>query len=184
MNDKRVLSGAIELRGASDAPTLCGRCVQYSAWSEVLYGSFRERILPGAFDECLAESPDIIATINHDPAQLLGRTSAKTLRLLPDDDGIAVECPAPNTSYSRDLQESVRRGDMRGMSFIFEVVSDRWYKEDGLHCRDVSKAKIFEVSFVTFPAYPSTEAALRSLQSWQNSQLNSHQKYLRLLSAE
>jgi phage head maturation protease len=51
------------------------------------------------------------------------------------------------------------------MSFIFEELSDgdEWGRgADGVPERTVVKANLFEVSFVIFPAYPSTDAGLRN----------------------
>jgi len=170
--DTRVVTMPIELREAGGAPVLTGVAVRYGDWSELLYGVFRERFLPGAFREHLATSPDVIATVNHAPAMLLARTAAGTLALAEDDTGVSVELTPPDTSYARDLIVSVKRGDIRGMSFMFDtdmgdVTAERWYTgDDGVRRRDVSKARLYEVSFVSTPAYPTTEAALRSLKVW------------------
>lgn len=157
------LPGKVEVRDVNGKPAFVGRAVQYNQWSELIYGHFQERILPGAFDQHLAGKPDVIACVDHDARKLLGRTSANTLNLLPDGDGIAVEVPQPETSYARDLAESIRRGDIRGMSFVFDVVTDNWHRENSVPSRDVSEARLYEVSFVIFPAYPQTTAGLRAL---------------------
>jgi HK97 family phage prohead protease len=170
VKDRRVISGGVELRSVEGRGLLVGRPVVYDSWSEPIGGMFRERILPGAFDEWLAGEPDVIACVNHDPARLLGRTASGTVRLVNDKQGLSVEVDPPATTYAADLAESVKRGDIRGMSFVFECTEDRWGSGEGGPTRDVLRARIYEVSYVTFPAYPETSAALRSLQEHLSSQ--------------
>jgi HK97 family phage prohead protease len=126
VKDRRVISGGVELRSVEGRGLLVGRPVVYDSWSEPIGGMFRERILPGAFDEWLAGEPDVIACVNHDPARLLGRTASGTVRLVNDKQGLSVEVDPPATTYAADLAESVKRGDIRGMSFVFECTEDRW----------------------------------------------------------
>lgn len=161
-----VVAGDVEVRELDGKrKQFVGRPIKWGHWSDMIGGAFRERFLPGAFDEHLATKPDVIASIDHDARRLLGRTASSTLTLRSDREGLYIECDGPDTSYAADLAVSVKRGDIRGMSFIFEAAQggDRWYTEDGERRRDVSKAKLYEVSFVVFPAYPTTEAAMRSL---------------------
>lgn len=162
--EKRAKVIKAEVRDVDGKPTLFGRAIEYNQWSELIYGTFQERIMPGAFDKFLAGNPDVIACIDHDPARLLGRTSSATLSLVPDEQGIAVAVPMPETSYARDLAESIRRGDIRGMSFVFRCVTDQWHTVDSVRSRDVVEAELYEVSFVTFPAYPQTSAGVRSIE--------------------
>jgi phage head maturation protease len=72
----------------------------------------------------------------------------------------------PDTQLIRDLVLApIERGDITQQSFAFEVEEDEW---DGLDkdqpVRTIRKfAQIFDVSPVTFPAYPDTDVALRRL---------------------
>jgi uncharacterized protein len=135
----------------------------YNSRSEILYGSFRERLAPGCFDRCLADSPDLIATVDHDPTRILGRSSAGTLRMNPTTEGVDCEVDQADYTYARDLAVAISRGDISGMSFIFDVTEDSWSKDpDGIPLRTVTQADIFEVSFVHFPAYLDTDCDLRS----------------------
>jgi uncharacterized protein len=162
--ETRSLITRVELREEeAGGKTLMGRAVVYNSWSEPIYGAFRERLLPGCFDESLGERDnDIIGTVDHDPCRLLGRTSSGTLKLNPGPEGIDAEVSLPDISYARDLAVSVQRTDIKGMSFIFDVVEDDWgIDENGGSIRTVKKAKIHEVSWVVFPAYPATSAGIR-----------------------
>lgn len=153
---------ACEIRADGEGKTLFGRAVEYNTISEMIYGYFTEEIAPGAFDESLASGRDIFCSIDHDMDRLLGRTSAGTLKLLPDETGIGVEVPIPDYSYARDLVTGIARKDIPGMSFIFDVLDQKDEVRDGKPHRTVTKADIFEVSFVHFPAYPATSAGIRT----------------------
>jgi hypothetical protein len=50
------------------------------------------------------------------------------------------------------------------MSFGFAVETDRWYEQDGQTRREIVKvARLYDVSVVTFPAYPQTIAQARDV---------------------
>ena len=106
---------------------------------------------------------DVYCSIDHDARKLLGRQTAGTLVLKPDERGIEVEVPLPEYSYAKDLAIAIQRRDLTGMSFIFDVIDDDWSMKDGKRHRAVRKADLYEVSFVFDPAYPETEAGLRSI---------------------
>lgn len=131
---------------------------------------FREIIRPEAIDRTLREKKDVRALVDHDTSKILGRLSANTLQLAKERTGLRAEIDPPNTSYARDLIVSIRRGDITGGSFSFRTITDQWHTEDGEETREILDMEVFEVSAVTFPAYPQTDAALRSHQAWQASQ--------------
>lgn len=128
-------------------------------------GTFKEKIAPGAFAESIQED-DIRALINHDGNLIIGRNKSSTLRLKEDDVGLAVEIDLPETSFARDLAVSLSRGDVTQMSFGFRVPigGDSWSIENGEDIRTLNKVNLFDVSVVTFPAYPATDASVRSNQ--------------------
>lgn len=153
----------IESRSADGATVLTGLAIPYDSWSQPIYGYFKEKFQRGAFQDQLASNPDIVCSVDHDWGKILGRTSSRTLVLLQQDDGIYVECTIPNTTYARDLSESVSRKDIRGMSFTFDSIDEDWGKEDGKSYRSVKKAKLYEVCFTSNPAYLATSAGLRNM---------------------
>jgi hypothetical protein len=125
---------------------------------------FREQIAPGAFEATLAED-DVRALWNHDSAYVLGRTKAGTLTLGEDERGLWVEITPPASSLAQSFVESVKRGDVSQMSFGFSVIEDEWDIDDQEQLiRTLKKVKLYEVSPVTFPAYPETEIAARSAE--------------------
>jgi len=151
----------VEIRATGEGKTLTGRAVEYNTPSELIYGHFREEIAPGAFDASLASGRDVYCSVDHDASRVLGRLSAGTLTLQPDERGIGVECPLGAYSYAQDLLVAIQRKDLRGMSFIFDVIDDKWERRDGRPHRTVLKADLYEVAFVHFPAYESTTAGVR-----------------------
>ncbi|MCZ9954131.1 HK97 family phage prohead protease [Brachyspira hyodysenteriae] len=141
---------------------LRGYAIVYNSLSEPLYGDlFRERINRGAFTKSLLEN-DQVCLWGHDTRYVLGRKSAGTLILREDEKGLYFEVSIPNTTWARDLKESVDRGDIKQMSFGFKVVRDNWIdnketlKEYGMPIREVEEITLHEISLVTFPAYTET----------------------------
>lgn len=154
----------VEMRvegGESDQAKIVGHAAVFNQLSEPLWG-FRERILPGAFKEAI-ERDDVRALWNHDPNYVLGRNKAGTLRLTEDDKGLAVEIDPPDTQWARDLLVSIRRGDVNQMSFAFTVLDEEFSKENGENIRTLKKVRLHDVSVVTYPAYPQTDAQVRSI---------------------
>ena len=167
--ERRSLS-AIELRAepmdsGNGLPAIVGHAAVFEALSEDL-GGFRERIEPGAFAATIAED-DIRALINHRDDYVLGRNRSQTLTLGEDDEGLTFRINPPDTSYARDLITSLERGDITGASIGFRTITDEWNLEDGEPVRTLRAVRLFDVSPVTFPAYPQTDLALRALKTFQ-----------------
>ncbi|MDX2390181.1 HK97 family phage prohead protease [Streptomyces sp. DK15] len=133
-------------------------------------GGFRERIVPGAGAPSLRKN-DVYATFNHDTRSLLGRVSSGTLRVGEDRDGGWYEIDLPDTTVGRDVAELLKRGDLSGSSFTFRVNdggqrrADEDDEETGLPVREITGMDVVEVGPVVNPAYPTTDAALRSLEA-------------------
>ncbi len=155
----------IELRvdqGEGETSHIRGMAAVYDSLSEDL-GGFREQIQRGAFKKTLKDGADVRALFNHDPNFVLGRTRSKTLTLADELDGLAMEVEPPDTQWARDLMVSMGRGDINQMSFAFQTVKDKWEpQEDGSQIRTLLEVKLFDVSVVTYPAYPQTSAKVRS----------------------
>lgn len=156
----------VEIRGDRE-PVIGGYAAVFERKSVMLYG-FREKILPGAFLDSLQD--DVRALWQHDTSQVLGRTRAGTLRLWEDDTGLGFEVEPPDTQVGRDAVTLIKRGDVDQMSFGFTVPvqGDEWSEdEDGIPLRIIKRAKLIEVSPVTFPAYPDTSAnVMRDAPEW------------------
>lgn len=157
----------VRVDGADGKPRLVGHAAVFDSLSDDL-GGFREKIAPGAFSKSLGG--DVRALFNHDPNIVLGRTRSKTLRLSEDSRGLAIEIEPPDTASARGVLESIRRGDVSEMSFAFRTISDTWEETDDGQIRTLNEVELFDVSPVTFPAYPQTDIAARSRDAWRASQ--------------
>lgn len=152
-------------RRAEGRSVLMGHAAVFNSASEDL-GGFREIVAPGAFAQTIAED-DIRALFNHDSSMILARNRAGTLRLQEDGRGLAFEIDLPDTQLARDLSVSIERGDITGNSFGFQTIEDRWERQEKGELRTLIRVRLFDVSPVTFPAYPQTDLALRSLEEWR-----------------
>ena len=150
--------GGFELRGYAAV---------FDKLSEDL-GGFREVIKRGAFKPPLKNGDDVRLLVNHNPDLLLARTASGTLKLDEDPTGLRVSADIADTQAGRDLRVLVDRGDMSQMSFAFRVLEDEWdVDEDDNLTRTITKVReLFDVSPVTYPAYPDTSLEQpRSLRS-------------------
>ena len=159
--------GAVRLLAASatKAIQIVGYAAVFDEPSEPLrdyaHGTFREIIRPGAFKQIISQRADVLALFNHGVDNILGRVSAGTLRLAEDRHGLKYTITVPKTTLGRDLVESLKRGDIQGSSFSFNVDSDgdTWIQENGVHIRTIHQVgNVFDVGPCCSPAYGSTTA--------------------------
>lgn len=153
----------IELRRTDAGPKI-GMTIPYNSESEDL-GGFRECVRAGCFSKTMQEQ-DVRALWNHDPNWVLGRTGNKTLALRSTDGGLDGEVTLdPEDQMHTHFARRVERGDVAGASFGFEKVRDNWdgTASDGMPLRSLIEARLFDLSPVTFAAYPAAAAEQRSL---------------------
>lgn len=167
---------AIETIKATDDEQMIveGYALRFNKLSNDL-GGFVEEIDKDALKD--ADLSDVRCLIDHDSSKVLGRTTSETLELTVDSEGLYFRCQLPNTSYSKDLYENIRLGNINQCSFGFildEEDGDSFEKrDDGLFKRTLRKIKsLFDVSVVTYPAYDDTNVApaLRSIEAIQESE--------------
>lgn len=169
--ERRFTPGLVEFRAAAgDTPKrMSGYAAKFGVRSENLgYGDvqFYEIIEPAAFNDAIED--DVRGLFNHDANLILGRNKSKTLRLAVDATGLAYDIFPGEQSYARDLEISMARGDVNQSSFAFSMPSDysgeRWVREGKVVTRYIKKvSRLYDVSPVTYPAYPDTNVGLRSL---------------------
>lgn len=145
-----------------------GHAAVFDSWSEMLGGifPFKEKVKKGAFIKTIKKD-DIRALFNHDPNYVLGRNKAGTLELEEDEIGLKVRIDPPDTQWARDMQTSIKRGDISQMSIGFIVLKDKWSTEDGVDVRELIEVQLFDVSPVTFPAYTQTDVGVRAMRSYE-----------------
>lgn len=153
-----------EVRAGEDGkPRLRGIAAVFNS-EAVIGGSFREVIRPGAFAKTIAER-DVKMLWNHESSFPLGSTRAGTLSLQESAQGLEVDNDPPTQGMNAGFLESVARGDVSQMSFMFEVIKENVIRAAGeMVLREVLEVKLWEVSPVTFPAYTDTEIGLRAAE--------------------
>lgn len=171
--ETRLFTQATELRASEKELRIGGYAAVYETPSHPIQtkvGSFIEKIAKGAFRSIMKTKPDVVMLLNHDQNVVLGRTTSGTLVLKDDSHGLKFDCLLPSTPTGRDVHESVKRGDLAGCSFAFQVDEDEWSEEKSVVDRAITYAKrviksfknLMDVSIVTQPAYPGTEVFTRS----------------------
>jgi HK97 family phage prohead protease len=162
MSELRVESG-----GEKEPSKIIGYAAKFNRYSQPITdwrGTYKEVIKPGAFSKVLDN--DTRALFNHNSDYVLGRSKSGTLKIIEDDIGLRMEATPPNTTWARDLMESVERGDVDQMSFAFAPDDEDFYERDGALIREHrSFGALADVSVVTYPAYEDTEAQVRSLDA-------------------
>ena len=159
--ERRYVDGhslKVEVRADGEGRLIAGYAAVFDSLSVELWG-FRERIAPGAFANSLGD--DVRALWNHNTEIVLGRTKANTLRLAEDNTGLRIEISPPASAAA--YIETIERGDVDQMSIGFRALEDTWDEDEtGILIRTLNKIKLYEVSPVTFPAYPATSVGVRS----------------------
>jgi len=163
--EKRSLTLVPEVRAknSEDEPSkIVGYAVKWGQRSNTIgyYYKFEERFEKGAFFDAI--NGDVIAAWNHNWNEILGRSTSGTLLLEEDDIGLRYEITMP--SWADKYVETVQRGDVTGSSFTFVPEVEEWDETNEIALRTIKKAKLYEVSPVIFPAYPQSEAGVRSME--------------------
>lgn len=152
---------------------ITGKPIVYNSRTNI--GPFDEIIEPGALNN--TDLRDVRFLVNHDMSKIpLARSRRNngnsTMQLSIDNDGMSIEVllDTENNAEARALYSAVQRGDITGMSFLFDVDAEEWDELDSEHpTRHVrSISTVVEVSAVTFPAYESTEINARSKEALDN----------------
>jgi HK97 family phage prohead protease len=156
----RVNATQIELRDdTANGMTFTGYASVFNSPSEDL-GGFIEYVAPGAFKRSLQSRNEIKLLWNHDTGEPLASLRGGTMQLVEDRTGLKVTATLPNTTRGRDVAELLRTKVIDSMSFGFNVIRDAW-SGDG-KTRTLESVRLSEVSIVSFPAYTSTTATVRS----------------------
>ncbi len=167
--ETRMVQQEVRLEKEDDRPIITGLGAVFNKRAEILPGLF-EVIKPGAFDGVL-KTDDVRGLFNHDINNLLGRKSAGTLELRTTKAGLDYKIFPPDTQVGRDVQVSIKRGDITGSSFSFNVGrnGDTWEESaDGTILRTITEfSSLGDVGPVTFEAYEDTTVAARSLDSFR-----------------
>lgn len=179
------------VRARRDAPTLSGEGTTltghfavFNEWTKIdssFEGRFLERIAPGAFAKTFAENRDAVKVLFNHGNDTMGDQILGAIDTVEEDERGA--------RYDVDLFDGLPplilaglRAGAYGASFRFRVIpgKDDWNDHpersdtnpDGLPERTVREVQLFEFGPVTFPAYASATAGVRSVSltdSWMRS---------------
>lgn len=160
--DKRYLNiHDLRTSDEDDNPVIEGYFAVFGDIYHVWDGA-TESIAPGAFDESV--SGDVRSLYNHNTDLVLGRTSAGTMELRQDSHGLWGRVKInKNDTEAMNAYERVKRGDITGCSFGFNIESEETeYREDGTVHWTITKVNpLYEISPCTFPAYEATHISAR-----------------------
>lgn len=147
-------------RDDESSPVIEGYFSVYNSVYQIAPG-MSESIAPGAFEDSI--DGDVRALINHNSDLVLGRTTAGTLELHEDDIGMWGSIKVNrNDGDAMNAYERVKRGDVSQCSIGFEIIEeDTEIREDNSVHWTIKRAKLWEVSICTFPAYEDTSIEAR-----------------------
>ena len=176
MNEKEMRHFVFEVRAENNeqyGDFITGRPIVYNSRTDI--GGFDEIIEAGALDN--ADLRDVRFLVNHNTdmiplARSRNNNANSTMQMSIDSDGmnIRVNLDTENNTDARNLYSAIKRGDIDGMSFMFTVDGDSWDALESEHpTRHINKiGKVFEVSAVTFPAYPETTISARAAETLES----------------
>lgn len=158
----RSSKSKFETREADGEMYISGYFAVFNSEYEIWPGAV-ESVAETAFDGALSD--DIRCLIDHETRLVLGRNKAGTLTLKTDARGLWGEVKInPNDQDAVNLYERVKRGDVDQCSFGFDILDEEFEDRGDLVKWTIKKAKLYEVSVVTFPAYEETSVSARKRQ--------------------
>lgn len=160
MSAKIERTATIELRRLDDSSFVEGIAVIFDREADM--GWFTEKIDRHALDN--TDMSDVVLNFNHDNSLLLAGTRNGTLELQVREDGLFQRSDIIDTTTGRDVMKLVESGLISKMSFAFTIARDGeiWETRDDIEHRTITNIdRLYDVSLVTFPAYPQTSAWAR-----------------------
>lgn len=120
-------------------------------------GAFVEQVESGVFKRALELAEDVEVRLNHE--KVLGSIKKGNLELYEDNIGLYAKA----TVQDEELITRAKRGELRGWSFGFVKLKDRWETDkDGSQRRFLEEIELREVSILTItPAYIATSIEMR-----------------------
>lgn len=175
----RAIPPAVTVRsddaeGNDGQPIIFGHFSRFNEWTEIdsyFEGRFMERIAPGAYKKTFRDRRDDVRVLfQHGRDPMVGdKPIAEIMELREDDEGAYHESRL--LDGVPDLIVSGLRAGQYGQSFRMEILREEWQdKPDasddnphGLPERTIKEIRLHEFGPVTFPAYPNTTPAVRSM---------------------
>ena len=151
------------------AVTASGECGDSLTWTLYDDGEYevREIISGHAFED--ADLSDVIMQYNHE-GRVFARVSNGTLRILPDEKGLAIEADLGGTELGAQVYSEIAGGYTDKMSIGMKIDRSRdvWTTEElagkVIETRTVNRiVKLYDVSAVSIPANDATSISVRTL---------------------
>ena len=143
-------------------------------------GMFEETIDEGALDN--TDLKDVRLLVNHNTdmiplARSRNNNENSSMQLKVEKDGMHIRAnlDVEKNNDAKALYSAIERGDITGMSFMFQVNGEKWDDIDSDYPKRhiTSISKVYEVSAVTFPAYENTDIKTRSKSVLDNARAKS-----------
>ncbi len=143
-------------------------------------GMFEETIDEGALDN--TDLKDVRLLVNHNTdmiplARSRNNNENSSMQLKVEKDGMYIRAnlDIDKNNDAKALYSAIERGDITGMSFMFQVDGETWEELDSDYPKRhiTSISKVYEVSAVTFPAYGNTSIKTRSKSVLDNARAKS-----------
>lgn len=166
MKEIRIAEIRAEAPAGADGLVLVGMPIVFDTPATIHdpAGEYIETIQRGALDG--ADLSDVRLLYNHDLNKVPLARTPKTMQLEISPAGLHIKALLPETAEARAVYESVKRGDLTGMSFAFKVPEGGDRYDPATNTRTIFRIeKVLECSVTPFPAYPTASVEARDARS-------------------
>ena len=150
---------------ATDGLTLEGYAAVFDdpAMIDSWEGTFRERIMPGAFTKTISERSPVLM-FDHGQHPMVGSIPIGTITALREDShGLYVKAKLNDNWLVEPVRDAIRGGSIDGMSIRMSVIKDDWsVGQDHVASRTINEVALAELGPGVFPAYENTNVSVRS----------------------
>jgi HK97 family phage prohead protease len=162
--ERRTIAMPMEFREEGEEKYFEGTGILFGVATDM--GWYTEEVDQSAADDVLGD--DVRGLFNHDANLVLGRTKSGTMTITKTGKNISYRIKYnPNDPDHVKAYEKVKRGDVSGSSFSFDVKDDEWSTRNGRDHRKIKRlAALYDMGPVTFPAYDKTKVAARSKENF------------------
>ena len=126
-------------------------------------GTFRERMMPGAFSKTIRERKPVMM-FDHGQHPMVGSIPiGATQDLREDSQGLYVKAQLADNWLVEPVRDAIKNGSISGMSIRMAVMQEDWGTgDDSVDERSVKEVALMELGPVVFPAYEGTSVSARS----------------------
>ena len=166
-DDNLVRHVTFRAEPSDDGLTLDGYAAVFDSWTNIESheGTFRERIMPGAFTKTIrARTP--VLQFDHGTHPVIGSIPLGVITSLTEDShGLRVRARLADNWLVEPVRDAIAQGAIDGMSFKFRVIQQEWERADDRTMeRSITEIALYEVGPVVWPAYEDTSVGVRSAE--------------------